>query len=158
MSSATRWRASKTGGSGFLAIYVAGIVLGNRPVHALQDILSVHDGLAWLAQIVMFLVLGLLATPSELLAVAPAALLVAAGMILVARPVAVWLSLLLYRAPVAEKLFISWVGLRGAVPVVLALFPLMAGLDQVPYAVLFSRRRFKQRGAHYIPQSAAVHG
>ncbi|MBE7421155.1 MAG: potassium/proton antiporter [Zoogloeaceae bacterium] len=118
------------GGSGFLAIYVAGIVLGNRPVHALQDILSVHDGLAWLAQIVMFLVLGLLATPSELLAVAPAALLVATGMILVARPVAVWLSLLLYRAPVAEKLFISWVGLRGAVPVVLALFPLMAGLEQ----------------------------
>ena len=118
------------GGSGFLAIYVAGIVLGNRPVHAVQDILSVHDGLAWLAQIVMFLVLGLLATPSELIAVAPAALLVAAGMIFVARPVAVWLSLLFYRAPAAEKLFISWVGLRGAVPVVLALFPLMAGLDQ----------------------------
>ena len=118
------------GGSGFLAIYVAGIVLGNRPVHAAQDILSVHDGLAWLAQIVMFLVLGLLATPSELIAVAPAALLVAAGMIFVARPVAVWLSLLFYRAPAAEKLFISWVGLRGAVPVVLALFPLMAGLDQ----------------------------
>ena len=75
----------------------------------------------------MFLVLGLLATPSELIAVAPAALLVAAGMIFVARPVAVWLSLLFYRAPAAEKLFISWVGLRGAVPVVLALFPLLAG-------------------------------
>ncbi|MDT3736582.1 MAG: potassium/proton antiporter [Denitratisoma sp.] len=117
------------GGSGFLAIYVAGIVLGNRPVHAAQDILSVHDGLAWLAQIVMFLVLGLLATPTELIAVAPAALLVAAGMIFVARPVAVWLSLLFYRAPAAEKLFISWVGLRGAVPIVLALFPLMAGIE-----------------------------
>jgi cell volume regulation protein A len=121
---------SYAGGSGFLAIYIAGIVLGNRTVHAAQDILSVHDGLAWLAQIVMFLVLGLLATPSELIAVAPAALLVAAGMIFVARPAAVWLSLLFYRAPATEKLFISWVGLRGAVPIVLALFPLMAGLDQ----------------------------
>ena len=121
---------ASAGGSGFLAIYVAGIVLGNRPVHAAQDILSVHDGLAWLAQIVMFLVLGLLAAPSELIAVAPAALLVAAGLIFIARPVAVWLSLLFYRAPAVEKLFISWVGLRGAVPVVLALFPLMAGLDQ----------------------------
>lgn len=118
------------GGSGFLAIYVAGIVLGNRRTHAAQDILSVHDGLAWLAQIVMFLVLGLLATPSRLVEIAPAALAVAAGMILVARPLAVWVSLLLYRASVQEKLLISWVGLRGAVPIVLALFPLMAGIDQ----------------------------
>ena len=117
------------GGSGFLAIYVAGMVVGNARVHAAQDILSVHDGLAWIAQIVMFLVLGLLATPLELLVVAPAALAVAAAMILVARPVAVWLSLLFYRASAAEKVFISWVGLRGAVPIVLALFPLMAGLE-----------------------------
>jgi len=117
-------------GSGFLAIYVAGIVLGNRRTHAAQDILSVHDGLAWLAQIVMFLVLGLLATPSRLVEIAPGALAVAAGMILVARPLAVWVSLLLYRASVQEKLLISWVGLRGAVPIVLALFPLMAGIDQ----------------------------
>jgi potassium/hydrogen antiporter len=117
-------------GSGFLAIYVAGIVVGNRKVHALQDTLSVHDGLAWLAQIVMFLVLGLLATPSRLVEVAPAALVVAAAMILLARPAAVWVSLLAYRASAAEKLFISWVGLRGAVPIVLALFPLMAGIDR----------------------------
>ena len=118
----------QAGGSGFLAIYAAGIVFGNRPVHAREDILGVHDGLAWLAQIVMFLVLGLLAAPSALVAVAPAALLVSAGMMFVARPLAVWLSLLAHRAPFAEKLFISWVGLRGAVPVVLALFPLMGGL------------------------------
>jgi cell volume regulation protein A len=117
-------------GSGFLAIYVAGIVVGNRKVHATQDILSVHDGLAWLAQIVMFLVLGLLATPSRLVSIAPAALAVAAGMIFVARPAAVWISLFLYRAAPAEKLFVSWVGLRGAVPIVLALFPLMAGIEK----------------------------
>lgn len=81
----------QAGGSGFLAIYAAGIVFGNRPVHAREDILGVHDGLAWLAQIVMFLVLGLLAAPSALVAVAPAALLVSAGMMFVARPLAVWL-------------------------------------------------------------------
>jgi cell volume regulation protein A len=117
------------GGSGFLAIYVAGLVLGNGRLRAANNILRVHDGIAWLGQITMFLVLGLLVTPSELVTLAPAALVVATALMLVARPVAVWIALALYPAPPAEKWFISWVGLRGAVPIVLAIFPLMAGLD-----------------------------
>ncbi len=116
------------GGSGFLAIYVAGIVMGNRPLHASHNILRVHDGMAWLAQIVMFLVLGLLVTPSQLVELAVPALVVAVGLMIVARPLAVWASLAFFRLPPAELAFVSWVGLRGAVPIVLALFPLMAGL------------------------------
>jgi cell volume regulation protein A len=117
------------GGSGFLAIYVAGLVLGNQRLHSANNILRVHDGMAWLGQIAMFLVLGLLVNPSELVKLAPAALAIALVLMLVARPAAVWLSLLPFRFPRAETLFVSWVGLRGAVPIVLALFPLMAGLE-----------------------------
>jgi potassium/hydrogen antiporter len=117
------------GGSGFLAIYLAGVVLGNRRLHEAQNILRVHDGLAWLSQIVMFVVLGLLVTPSALLPNMRAELTVAVVLIVVARPVAVWLSLLPFRFPWREQIFISWVGLRGAVPIILALFPLLAGLS-----------------------------
>jgi len=118
------------GGSGFLAIYLAGLVLGNRRLHEAQNILRVHDGLAWLAQIVMFVVLGLLATPSALLANIQSELAVAMVLILVARPAAVWLSLLPFRFPWREQFYVAWVGLRGAVPIVLALFPLLAGLER----------------------------
>lgn len=121
---------SVVGGSGFLAIYLAGLVLGNQRLHAAQNILRVHDGLAWLSQIVMFLVLGLLVTPSALLEQAAGALLVAGALMLLARPLAVWLSLAPFRFPWREQLFIAWVGLRGAVPIILALFPLLAGLPQ----------------------------
>ncbi|HEV7799612.1 MAG TPA: potassium/proton antiporter [Burkholderiales bacterium] len=117
------------GGSGFLAIYVAGLVMGNRRVHSAQNILRVHDGLAWLAQIGMFLVLGLLATPRELLSVAPVALLVAFVLIVLARPLAVVLCLAPFRFPWREQAFITWMGLRGAVPIILGVFPLVAGLD-----------------------------
>jgi cell volume regulation protein A len=118
------------GGSGFLAIYVAGLVLGNQRLHSANNILRVHDGMAWLGQIAMFLVLGLLVNPSELIKLAPAALAIALVLMLFARPLAVVLSLLPFRFPRAETLFVSWVGLRGAVPIVLALFPLMAGLEE----------------------------
>lgn len=117
------------GGSGFLAVFLAGLVLGNSRMQAAQNILRVHDGLAWLSQIVMFLLLGLLVTPSQLVGVALPALGTAAFLILVARPAAVVVSLLPFRLPWREQLFVSWVGLRGAVPVVLALFPLMYGAE-----------------------------
>jgi cell volume regulation protein A len=121
--------AAQLGGSGFLAIYLAGLVLGNSQLQAAQNILRVHDGLAWLSQIVMFLILGLLLTPSQLLEVALPALVLAAALMLVARPVAVVLGLLPFRFPWREQLYIGWVGLRGAVPIVLALFPMMYGVE-----------------------------
>ena len=117
------------GGSAFLAIYVAGLVVGNRQVHSAQNILRVHDGLAWLAQIGMFLVLGLLATPKDLLQVAPTALLVAVILIVVARPLAVAICLAPFRFPWREQGFIAWMGLRGAVPIILGVFPLAAGIE-----------------------------
>ena len=125
---------AQIGGSGFLAIFLAGLVLGNSRMQAAQNILRVHDGLAWLSQIVMFLILGLLVTPHELVDIAMPALAIAAFLMLVARPLAIVLGLLPFRFPWREQLFISWVGLRGGVPVVLALFPLMYGAD---YARLY---------------------
>ncbi|EGV27877.1 sodium/hydrogen exchanger [Thiorhodococcus drewsii AZ1] len=122
------------GGSGFLAIYLAGLVIGNRPLQFRLEVKRFHDGIARLAQIAMFLMLGLLVTPSELLPVAPAALLFAGVLIFLARPLAVLICLLPFRFPWREQVFIGWVGLRGAVPIVLALFPLLAGL---PHAQMY---------------------
>lgn len=117
------------GGSGFLAIYIAGLVMGNRKVHSAQNILRVHDGLAWLAQIGMFLMLGLLATPTDLLQVANMGLCVALVLMLVARPLAVALCLVPFGFPWREQTFIAWMGLRGAVPIILGVFPLAAGME-----------------------------
>jgi cell volume regulation protein A len=120
------------GGSGFLAIYLAGVVIASRQPRESRSILQVHNGLSWLAQIGMFLMLGLLATPSDLVQNAPAALAIALVLMFVARPLAVWLCLLPFHFPGREQVFISWVGLRGAVPIILALFPLLAGIPEAP--------------------------
>ncbi|MCB1561376.1 MAG: potassium/proton antiporter, partial [Xanthomonadales bacterium] len=116
------------GGSGFLAVYLAGLVVGNRPVRAFANVLSVQDAATWLAQLVMFLVLGLLITPSSLLSLLWPALGVAAVLMFVARPIAVLLCLAPFRFRRGELGFVSWVGLRGAVGIFLASIPMLVGL------------------------------
>lgn len=125
--------------SGFLAIYLAGLMIGNKPVHSRQNILRVHDGMAWLSQIILFVLLGLLASPSAIIDDAIPAMSVALVLIFIARPLATGICLLPFRLPWREMLFIAWTGLRGAVPIILATFPLLAGLSgaQVYFNIAF---------------------
>jgi cell volume regulation protein A len=132
--------AAVLGGSGFLAVYIAGIVLGSSTIVFRRGIFSFHDAIAWLGQIVLFVMLGLLSFPSRLLAVAWEGLLIALVLILVARPIAVWASVWPFRFRRRELSFLSWVGLKGAVPITLATFPLLAGVPksgQIFNAVFF---------------------
>lgn len=115
-------------GSGFLAVYLTGMIIGNSRIVFQRGIFLFHDAAAWLAQIVMFVVLGLLSFPSHLLEVAPRGLLIAAVLIFVARPVAVAFSLFPFKFNWREQTFLSWVGLKGAVPITLATFPLLFNL------------------------------
>ncbi len=126
--------AAELGGSGFLAVYIAGLVLGNRPLRAYSSIISFHDALTWLCQIVMFVLLGLLVTPHQLLEHAWGALAVAGGLVFLARPVATLCCLGPFRFPARETAFVAWVGLRGAVSIFLASIPVLV---QLPGAQLY---------------------
>ena len=118
------------GGNGFLAIYISAVYLGNQELIHKKSIIKFFDGFAWLMQIVLFLTLGLLVFPSQLLPFLGVGILIALFQILVARPLGVYLSLMPFRMKNRRRLFISWVGLRGAVPIVFATYPLIAGIDK----------------------------
>jgi potassium/hydrogen antiporter len=118
------------GGSGFLAVYLVGLLLGNSAVQRVDRLSRFHDGIAWLMQIAMFLILGLLVFPSRLPAVIGSGLLITGVAVFLARPVSVFIALFPVNMSWKEKCFVSWVGLRGAVPIVLATFPLLAGLPR----------------------------
>ncbi|RIK38058.1 MAG: potassium/proton antiporter [Chloroflexi bacterium] len=118
------------GGNGFLAVYLAGLVVGNTYVIHRRSLMRFHDGLAWLMQIVMFVTLGLLVFPSRLLPIIGIGLVISAFLILIARPVSVFLCLVPFRLSWRKIAMVGWVGLRGAVPIILATFPLMAGVPQ----------------------------
>ena len=119
------------GGNGYLAVYIAGIVMGNRKLSHKKTLATFLDGVTWLMQIVMFLMLGLLVNPHELTEIAWIGVIVGAAMIFVTRPLAVWLSLLPLGSKLTSKArhYISWVGLRGAAPILFATYPKLAGLD-----------------------------
>lgn len=117
-------------GNGFLAVYVAGVVVGNHKFFHKRSLIRFHSGLGWLMQIMMFLTLGLLVTPRELVPVIPKGISASAFLIFIARPASVFLSLSFSSLGWREKLLISWMGLRGAVPIVLATFPLLAGIPE----------------------------
>jgi len=121
---------ASVGGSGFLAVYIAGLILGGSDFVHKQSLTRFHDGLAWLMQIIMFLILGLLVFPSQVVPIMLSGILISLFLIFIARPVGVFLSLPFGKTSLKEKTFISWVGLRGAVPIILATFPLLAGVPQ----------------------------
>src|SRR5579872_1259046 len=123
------------GGSGFLAVYLVGLLLGNSSVQRVDRLSRFHDSLAWLMQIAMFLILGLLVFPSHLPSVIGNGLLITFVAVFIARPASLLIALLPVKMSLQEKLFIGWVGLRGAVPIVLATFPLLAGLPKA--SILF---------------------
>lgn len=117
------------GGNGFLAIYICAVYLGNQDLIHKNTILKMFDGLAWLMQIVLFLTLGLLVFPSQMIPYIGIGLLISLFLIFVARPISVFISLAFFKMKLRRRLYISWVGLRGAVPIVFATYPLLAGIE-----------------------------
>ena len=137
--------SSMLGGNGFLAVYLAGIVANTREFVHKKNLIGFHDGLSWIMQIAVFLALGLLVFPSELPDVALSGLIIAFWLMFVARPAGVFLSTIFSNFTIKEKTFISWVGLRGAVPIILATYPYLQGFEKsnlifniVFFIVLFS--------------------
>lgn len=118
------------GGNGFLAVYLCAVYLGNQDFIHKKTILKVFDGFGWLMQIVLFLTLGLLVFPSKILPVMGIGLMISIFLIFVARPLGVFLSLIFFRMKIRRRFYVSWVGLRGAVPIVFATYPLLAGIDK----------------------------
>ncbi|HEV8326928.1 MAG TPA: potassium/proton antiporter [Nitrospiraceae bacterium] len=117
-------------GSGYLAVYLAGLVMQRKPFTHQQSILRFHDGLAWLMQVTMFLMLGLQVFPARLVPIAWAGLLISLFLIFVARPASVHTALAFSPMPYKEQTLVAWAGLRGAVPIILATFPFLAGVKQ----------------------------
>ena len=138
------------GGNGFLAAYIAGLVIGNAAIVHKKSLVRFHEGIAWLMQITLFLTLGLFVFPSGLMPVLVPGIILAFVLIFIARPLAVYIALLPWKMERNEKLMISWVGLRGAAPIVLATFPLLAG---VPEAHTFFNMVF-----FMVIASALLHG
>lgn len=120
------------GGNGFLAVYLCGVYVGNQELIHKKTILRMFDGLAWLMQIVLFLTLGLLVYPSHVFEVIGIGLLISVFLIVVARPISVFVGLLPFKMKARRRWYISWVGLRGAVPIVFATYPLLAGIEKAP--------------------------
>jgi cell volume regulation protein A len=131
--------ASLVDGSGFLAVFIMGIVLNHVDIIHKRSLQRFHDGFAWMMQIALFISLGLFIFPSQLIPVAGVSSLVALILFFVARPISVFLTLIANHLTFKEKLLISWVGLRGAAPIILAIFPMVAGLTQAGlfYNVIF---------------------
>jgi cell volume regulation protein A len=117
-------------GSGFLAVYLAGLFMRRHSIVHQRNLVQFHEGLAWLMQITMFLILGLQVFPARLIPIVGVGLLVSLFLIFIARPVSVYTSLALSRLPFREQTLVAWVGLRGAVPIVLATFPVLAGIQK----------------------------
>jgi cell volume regulation protein A len=117
-------------GSGFLAVYLAGLVMQRKPFTHQQSVLRFHDGLAWLMQVTMFLALGLQVFPTRLVPIAGVGILISLFLIFVARPVSVHTALVFSTISIREQTLVAWAGLRGAVPIILATFPLVAGIEK----------------------------
>ncbi|HKL35991.1 MAG TPA: potassium/proton antiporter, partial [Salegentibacter sp.] len=117
-------------GNGFLAVYLSGVYLGNHNIIHKKTIMRMFDGLAWLMQIVLFLTLGLLVYPSHIVPVIGVGIFISVFLILIARPLGVFLSLIFFKMKMRRRWYISWVGLRGAVPIVFATYPLLAGIEK----------------------------